>query len=118
MAIAKNILKRCYETNEVDKFPYRILEYNTTPLASMCLTPSELFFGRLTKTKLPVSEQLLTRNNVQEESIQEKIEKKNEKQKYYYDRNVRSLPALVISDLVIFKKGGKRVALWESSRHS
>ena len=60
VAIAKNILKRCYEANEVNQFQYRILEYNTTPVASMNLTPSELFFGRLIKTKLPVSDQILS----------------------------------------------------------
>lgn len=27
VAIAKNILKRCYECHETDKFRYRILEY-------------------------------------------------------------------------------------------
>lgn len=45
VAIAKNILKRCYEANDVGKFQYRLLEYNTTPISSMKITPSELFFG-------------------------------------------------------------------------
>lgn len=106
-AIPKNILKRCYETNEVDEFQYRIMEYNTTPVASMSLTPSELFFCRLIKTKLPVSEKMLIRNNVQEEVIQNKFNKNEEKQKYYYDRNAKSLPKLSAGDLVIFKKNGK-----------
>lgn len=42
-----------------------------------------------------------------EAAIQEKISKKKEKQKYYYDRNVRSLPSLNLNDLVIFKKNNK-----------
>lgn len=107
VAIAKNILKRCYEANEVDKFQYRILEYNTTPVANMKLTPSELFFGRLVKTKIPVSEQLLIRNRVSEQIVQQKINNKKEKQKYYYDRGAKSLPSLQVDDLVIFKKNGK-----------
>lgn len=107
VAIAKNILKRCYETNSVDQFQYRILEYNTTPIASMQLSPSEMFFGRLVKTGLPVSDQLLVRNNLSESVIQEKIDNKKEKQKYYYDRNAKSLQALRLGDLVIFKKNGK-----------
>ncbi|XP_055314022.1 uncharacterized protein LOC129575118 [Sitodiplosis mosellana] len=107
VAIAKNILKRCYEANEVNQYQYRILEYNTTPVAGMQLTPSELFFSRLVKTRLPVSEQLLIRNNVDEGVIQEKIKNKKKKQKYYYDRNVKSLPSLKLGDLVIFKKNGK-----------
>lgn len=107
VAIAKNILKRCYEMNEVDQFQYRILEYNTTPIAGMKLTPSELFFGRLVKTKMPVSGQLLIRNELLEQMVQEKINNKKEEQKYYYDRNARSLPSLQVGDLVIFKKNGK-----------
>lgn len=104
VAIAKNILKRCYESDGVDQFQYRILEYNTTPVAGMKLTPSELFFGRLIKTKLPVINSKLTRNNIPEEEIKQKIENKRGKQKYYYDRNAKSLPKLVVGDTVIFKK--------------
>lgn len=107
VGISKNILKRCYEANEVDQFQYRLLEYNTTPIASMRLTPSELFFGRLIKSKLPVSDSLLVRKNFTEEEIQQKIENKREKQKYYYDRNAKSLPTLGIGDKVIFKKNSK-----------
>lgn len=107
VAIAKNILKRCYEANEVDQFQYRLLEYNTTPIASMRLTPSELFFGRLIKTRLPVSRELLVRNNVGEEEVQERIIKRKMGQRYYYDRNAKTLPPLELGDLVIFKKNGK-----------
>lgn len=107
VAIAKNILKRCYEANEADQFQYRLLEYNTTPIASMHLTPSELFFGRLIKTKLPISEDLLVRNSVKEGEVQEKLEKKKKYQKYYYNRGAKALPVLDTGDLVIFKKSGK-----------
>lgn len=104
VGIAQNMLKRCHEANEVDQFQYRLLEYNTTPIASIRSTPSELFFGRLVKSKLPVSGSLLVRKNLREEDIQQKIENKREKQKYYYDRNARSLPTLKIGDKIIFKK--------------
>ena len=43
VAIAKNILKRCYELEETEKFQYRILEYNTIPVASMQMSPSQLY---------------------------------------------------------------------------
>lgn len=107
VAIAKNILKRCYESDEVDQFQYRILEYNTTPVAGMKLTPSELFFGRLIKTKLPVLNSKLTRNNIPEEELRQKIENKKERQKYYYDKTAKSLPTFGIGDTVIFKKNSK-----------
>lgn len=106
VAITKNILKRCYETNEIELFQHRILEYNTTPVASLQLTPSQLFLGRILKTKLPISDTLLQRNNISEQVIQSKIEKKKEKQKYYYDRGAKSLPILNIGDKIIFKKNG------------
>lgn len=76
VAIAKNILKRCIEANDVVNFQYRISEYNTTPLTGMHAAPSELFFGRIIKTKLPVSDSLLIRNNVQETDVQKNIIKK------------------------------------------
>lgn len=107
VGISKNILKRCYEANEVDQFQYRLLEYNTTPIASMRSTPSELFFGRLIKSKLPVSGSLLVRKNFKEQDIQQRIANKKEKQKYYYNRNAKSLPTLAIGDNVIFKKNSK-----------
>lgn len=76
-------------------------------MASLRNTQSELFFGRLIKTKLPVLDSLLLRNNVNEAEVQKKIENKKERQSYYYNRNAKSLQALYVGDLVIFKKEGK-----------
>ncbi len=104
VAIAKNILKRCYENNETTQYQYRILEYNTTPVASMQLAPCQLFNGRLLKTKMPVSKALLCRNNLNESQVQQKIKEKRMKQKYYFDRSAKALPLLKVGDLVIFKK--------------
>ncbi|XP_024883540.1 uncharacterized protein K02A2.6-like, partial [Temnothorax curvispinosus] len=66
VAIAKNILKRCYEANEVELFAYRLLEYNVTPVANMRLSPAQLFFGRRIKTKLPTSRETLLRDPLDE----------------------------------------------------
>lgn len=107
VAIVKNILKRCFQTNTINEFQYRLLEYNTTPVASMGLSPSELFFSRTVKTKLPISDGLLVRNNIEEQYIHEKIQTKRERHKYYYDCNAKSLPKLTVGDLVIFQKKGK-----------
>lgn len=107
VAIAKNILKRCVEDRDTENYHYRILEYNTTPVASMRLTPAQLFFGREVKTRMPISDSLLTRNNLGEETVRNKLKEKKEKQKYYYDRNAKALPVLNLGDLIIFKKNGK-----------
>ncbi|XP_055543275.1 uncharacterized protein LOC129728833 [Wyeomyia smithii] len=107
VAIAKNILKRCYELGEVDQFQYRLLEYNTTPVAGMQLTPSQLFFGRQLKTRLPVDDTLLTRENIAESVVRSKFNQKRAVQKSNYDKNARPLLPLVIGDSVIFKKRSK-----------
>lgn len=66
------------------------MEYNTTPVANMQLTPTQLFFGRLIKTKLPIADNLLFRNSMSEAIVQEKIYKKKQRQKYYYDKSAKS----------------------------
>lgn len=107
VAIAKNILKRCYEANDVEKFQYRILEYNTTPVASMKMSPSQLFFGRLVKTKLPIEEGLLVRNVIAEDTVQNKFRNKQEVQKHYYNKHAKQLSVLSDGEKIIFKKNGK-----------
>lgn len=106
VAIVKNILKRCYEAGDVNKFQYRLLEYNTTPIASTGLTPTELFFGRQLKTCLPCSPELLKRNTIKEGIVREKLERKSEIQKRYYDDGSRVLPVLNPGETAIFKKNG------------
>ena len=69
----------------------------------MQYSPSELFLGRNAKTKLPISNALLCRNNVKEQIVQNRIETKKQKQKYYYDRNAKTLSILNIGDRIIFK---------------
>lgn len=107
VAIAKNILKRCYETGDIESFRYRLLEYNTTPVASMGVSPTQLFFGRQLKSRLPSSGALLLCNNLDEDHVTDKIERKRRYQKHYYDRSSKPLPVLDIGDKVIFKKCGK-----------
>ncbi|XP_058828239.1 uncharacterized protein K02A2.6-like [Topomyia yanbarensis] len=107
VAIAKNILKRCYEVGDVESFRYRLLEYNTTPVDSMNLSPAQLFFGRQLKSRLPTSSELLVRNNLKEDHVAERINRKRRNQKHYYDRSSKPLPVLEIGENVIFKKNGK-----------
>lgn len=107
VAIAKNILKRCYDLGELNQFQYRLLEYNTTPVAGMRLTPSQLFFGRQLKTRLPVDESLLVRDGIAENVIRNKFERKRAVQKDNYDRTAKPLLPLIIGDRIIFKKRSK-----------
>lgn len=107
VAIAKNILKRCFEARETKHYQYLLLKYNSTPVASMRLAPAQLFFGRMVKTRMPVSSELLCRGKIEEEIVQNKIEEKRKGQKYYYDRHARNLPVLEVGDRVIFEKNGR-----------
>lgn len=115
VAIAKNILRRCHEDGAMNQFANHILEYNATPVASMGMSPAGLFFGRRIRTKLPIVDELLHRNVVDESTIQQKIEKKKERQKRYHDRSSRSLPMLDVGTRVIFKKNGRE---WHYGRIS
>lgn len=107
VAIAKNILRRCYEEDLMDEFGYRILEYNATPVASMGISPAQLFFGRQVKTKMPITDQLLHRSDIKESKVQERLECKKARQRLYYDRNAKRLPILDVGTRVIFKKNGR-----------
>lgn len=54
-----------------------------------------------------MTDTLLYRKNMNENEIKQKIEKKKEKQKFYYDRSAKLLPTLNVGDTVIFKKKSK-----------
>lgn len=73
----------------------------------MRLAPAQLFFGRLNKTRLPIADVLLHRNTISEEIVQGQMEKKRERQRYYFDKGAKELPSRELGDLVIFKKNGK-----------
>lgn len=104
VAIAKNILKRAIEDNNVGRFQYSILEYNTTPVASLKASPAQLFYGRQVKTKMPISESLLHRKWIKEEVVKEAIVEKRKKQKLYYDNHSKELGKLEVNQSVMFRK--------------
>lgn len=107
VAIAKNILKRCYEVGNLGEYQYHILEYNTTPIASMQMSPSQLFFGRQAKTRMPIDESLLLRSEVDNMSIHRKHKLKRETQKQYYDRTARPMPPLAEGQKIMFRKNSR-----------
>lgn len=104
VAIAKNLLKRAIEANNVERYQYRILEYNTTPVASLKASPTQLFFGRQLKTKMPISESLLHRNWIEEDKVNDSIVEKRRKQKIYFDMHSKELGKLSKNQPVMFRK--------------
>lgn len=103
----QNILKKCYEENTVHEFTNRILEYNITPVASMRMSPT-VFFGRQIRSRNPVVDKNLLRNNLDESDIQKRIDYKKKYQKFYYDRCSKPLKKLNVGDSVMFKKNSKQ----------
>lgn len=104
VGISKSIIKKAIDDNKEHELGYLILEYNSTPLLAMGSSPSQLFLGRLTKTKLPVNQKKLERTHITEDCIQNKITEKKAAQKNYYDRRTKVLSKLLIGDKVMFKK--------------
>lgn len=113
VGIAKLIIKKAIDEGKGNEIGYRILEYNTTPIASMSISPTELFMGRMIKTKLPVNMKNLVRTFVAEEEIQKKITEKKIKQKEYFDRHTKKLSRLEVGDKVMFKKDSTNWAYGE-----
>lgn len=107
VSIAKNLLKRCYAQNKPQLFQNHILEYNTTTVASMKLSPSQIFFGRNVKTRLPIEKGLLCRGFIPEGLIQSSLQQKQEYQKKYYNRQAKDLPILNKGDSVMFRLNEK-----------
>lgn len=108
VAIAKNVVKRCYEDGGIGNLEYRVLEYNAMPVASMKMSPAQLFFCRQIKTRTPISSELLKWQKVGESQIEDKIENKRRRQRYYYDRHSKTLPRFNVGDHVMFKKSGRK----------
>lgn len=108
VAIAKNILKRSIESK--GNFQHNVLEYNTTPVASLGFTPSELFFGRKLKSRFPVSESALVRRVIPEEMVVKRLVERRVKQKLQFDCSAKELVGLKKVDSVIFRKN---VNEWE-----
>ncbi|XP_031549328.1 uncharacterized protein K02A2.6-like [Actinia tenebrosa] len=85
----KAVLHKTARTNED---PYMaLLCLRSTPIDSKLPSPSELLLGRKLQDNLPRS---ITRNQNNEEII-ERLKKRQELQKHYYDRNTKTIPDLL-----------------------
>lgn len=108
VSIAKNILKKNLRDGKND-YQFQILEYNVSPLQDMLLSPAQMFMGRILKTKLPISENLLNKEVVNKCEIRNRIISKRKRQKIYYDQSARPLSRLINNDSVLFLKNNEWV---------
>uniref|UniRef100_A0A8C6NRG0 Gypsy retrotransposon integrase-like protein 1 n=1 Tax=Nothobranchius furzeri TaxID=105023 RepID=A0A8C6NRG0_NOTFU len=97
----KNLLKKS-ENGKGD--PYiSLLEYRNTPMEGVGLSPAQMLIGWRFKSKLPTSTLLLTPGGV--DTIQQRLKKRQEKQKIYFDRRTRTMPDLYDGEKIRMQRG-------------
>lgn len=97
VGICKGILRKC-EGDEVHK---ALLEYRVTPVSGLNVTPSELLQGRILRTQLPCSTQVLKKKVHFDDR---KLEEKREKTAKYYNRQARPRKKFNEGDSVVMRK--------------
>ncbi|XP_041366854.1 uncharacterized protein K02A2.6-like [Gigantopelta aegis] len=77
-------VKKLWRKN-TDQYP-ALLDYRTTPLEGINLSPEQLLMGRRPRNKLPSSRGLLTPSSYNQEVIKQRFNLEKERQKYYHDK--------------------------------
>ena len=78
-----------------------LLELRNTPLPGGGLSPVQLLMRRRTRSFIPAKSSLYMPNNISGKSVKKKLQFKQQKQKYYYDRNAQE--PLSTGDLARFR---------------
>lgn len=74
--------------------PLAVLDYNSTPLEGLQLSPAQLLMGRRPRTRLPATNRALQPTRVDKDTVERHFGLEKEKQTFYYNRNTRPLPNL------------------------
>lgn len=82
VGIVKNMMKKCNNFNQV---LIALYNYNNTPLTDIDLSPSQLLNNRRMRTKIIIKDSLL--EPALNHNLGEKFGKKQQKTKFYYNRN-------------------------------
>ena len=69
-----------------------LLDYRTTPLESVGLSPAQLLMGRRPRNKLPAARELLTPMAYDALEVKRLLDKTKDTQKFYYDRKRAANP--------------------------
>ena len=83
-----------------------LLVWHNTPTEGMNASPTQLLYGRRTRTRLPVAKRLLEPQVITK--VPEKIEMRKQKQKYYYDQDSHELPKLRVGDAIRMQLPGDK----------
>ena len=93
----KRLFRKAEESNRSEQLT--LLEWNNTATENENYSPSEKLFGRKSRTLLTILKKLLElRHETEEEKRRMKIKK--EKQKHYYDRNIREYETILTHNLI------------------
>ena len=83
-----------------------LLEWRNTPTEGMHASPSQLLYGRRTRTRLPVAKTLLEPRVIT--NVPKMIEMRKQKQKHYYDQHTHELPKLDNGDAIRMRLPGEK----------
>lgn len=108
--ISKKLIKKSLERGE--DLEIALLNYRNAPLKNMGYSPSQLLNSRMTKTKMPVSSELLIPKLC--EDVVTKLQGKRNANKKYFDKSARDLrPLDSENDVTIFNHINKT---WEPGK--
>ena len=93
---AKQLLKKALKSG--NDFYLALLDWRNTPTEGLDSSPAQRLLGRRTRTSLPTTTKLLQPSAPT--NVREKIIRKKEQQKKYYDRGTKDLPQLKKGDVV------------------
>ena len=113
--VAKEIIMKARKTKED---PWKmILEYRNIPTAGLNSSPVQRFFGRQTRTALPVKQDKLLANSATDsEEIKELLKRRQETQKKYYDQHATELPPLQPGEVVRVQPTDQGAHSWKKAR--
>jgi hypothetical protein len=106
---AKTLLRKTERSKE-DPF-LALLNIRNTPQQGIEISPAQRSLGRRTKTLLPTSSRLLKEPQRDAEVVQ-RLKQNQDRQKLYYNRGAKDLPALKCGDVVRVKPQEKGRKSW------
>ncbi len=88
-----------------DSFYQGLLEHRNLPLKHIGYSPAQLMLGRICKTSIPVSAELL--KPAINEGVLDKLEKRQNSYITNYNRSAKDLPKLIQGDKIWYKHGAQ-----------
>ena len=96
--IAKNILRKNSDLN------LALLNYRSMPIQGIGLSPAQILMNRQIKTKLPMASNLLKLTECDRNLVKERIDKKQQLAKEYYDRTAKERNEFTENENIVIRK--------------